>query len=233
MASSCSRPPSEDGMGSWAKRSSSSRRGTAAGYQRGASPVSAGRVAENRQQRQVSVMRTPRLPAAALAALLLLGVGCAPDIQVETEKVEDFDFSSVKTWAWVTDEPIMIKAGGGNEAIRTERNEKRIREAIEVAIGGKGYTKVDRTEADLLVAFSLGADMRYRLSGGGASYDLAAAGASEKQTKGAVTVYVFDKASNEKVWQGTVSKWVRQEGETDETLQMGAKKLFEPFPAAK
>lgn len=177
-------------------------------------------------------MRTPRLSTAALAAVLLLGVGCAPDLQVETEQVESFDFSSVNTWAWVTDEPIMIKAGDGNQAIRTERNEMRIREAIELAIGGKGYTKVDRSQAGLLVAFSLGTDMRYRLSGGGASYDLAASGASQKQTKGAVTVYVFDKATNDKVWQGTVSKWVRQEGETDETLKMGARKLFESFPAA-
>ncbi len=177
-------------------------------------------------------MRTPRLAAAALSCLFVLGVACAPELEIETEQVEDYDFSSVKSWAWVTDEPVMIKAGGGNEAIRTDRNEQRIRSAIELALGNKGYAMVERSQADLLVAFSLGADMRYRLSGGGASYDLAAAGPSEKQTKGTVTVYVFDRATSNKVWQGSVSKWVHQEGETDDTLKLGARKLFEQFPTA-
>ncbi len=179
-------------------------------------------------------MTRSRRISLALAAVLLTA-GCAPELQIDIDQVEGHDFSSAHSYAWVTDDPVMIKAGGGNEAIRTDRNEARIRQAVELALGDKGYAMVSREEADLLIAFSLGADMHYRIQGGqtgGATYDLLASGPSVKQTKGTVTVYVFDRATATKVWQGSVSKWVRQEGETDETLQKGARALFERFPDA-
>ena len=93
---------------------------------------------------------------------------------------------------------MLIQPGTDNERIRNVDNEKRIRAAIERELEAKGLRKATGAEADLIVAFTVGTQVRYRIQGGD-NYDIVTDPAAS-YTRGVLNVYLFDRASQEQIW---------------------------------
>ncbi len=172
-----------------------------------------------------STMRSALLSVALLAPL---AVGCASSTPV-VEKDDAYDFSAVSTYAWVTDEPIMITFGDDQPTVRTKDNELKIRAAIERELGTRGMAKVEADAAQLLVAFSVGTRMRYRLEGGDRSSSVTD-GPGDKQTKGTLNIYLLDREADKEVWHGSTSKWLEKGDDADVVINEAVGKIMSVFP---
>ena len=169
--------------------------------------------------------------SALLSTILLASVavvGCASSTPV-VEKDDSFDFAAVSTYAWVTDEPVMIAFGEDQPNVRTKENELRVRAAIERELAARGIEKSDAAEAQLLVAFSVGTRMRYRLEGGDRTSNFTD-GPGDKQTKGTLNIYLLDQETDREIWHGSTSKWLRKSEDPEEVINAAVAKIMAVFP---
>jgi hypothetical protein len=163
---------------------------------------------------------------AMLAGLAAAGpLACASTVQVSERA--DFDFSSSRTYAWITDEPVLIQFGKPQPNVRTRANEALIRDAVDRELAAKGYTKVEHDDADLLVAFSVGVLMRYRVEG--VSLGDAPGG---RQTKGTLNLYFLDRKSAREVWHAYVSRWLSKSDDPKAVADGAVGRILAEFPAA-
>lgn len=171
--------------------------------------------------------RLPGLTTLALVAGLAAptALGCAP--KVEQSELPSFDFSSSRTYAWVTDDLILIEFGDPQPNVRKESNEILIREAMDRELAAKGYTKVGHDEADLLVAFSVGVRMRYRVEG----VDLGGQ-PGDPQTKGTLNIYALDRETTREVWHAYMSKWLSKADDPKTVIDNAVNQILAQFPAA-
>ena len=164
---------------------------------------------------------------AALLGAVALTLGCATS-KVYTEVDAGYDTSAAKSYAWVTEDLILIQFGKNQPNLRTDKNELLVRSAMERELEGKGLAKVDKTEADLLVAFSVGATIRYRVEGNdGGTVDLA--GPGQKQTKGTLNIYVLDAKTKEEVWHGWTSKWLSKNDDPAAVADAAVHKIMSEY----
>ena len=154
--------------------------------------------------------------------------GCASSAPV-VEKTEGYDFAAVSTFAWVTDEPVLITFGEDQPNVRTKENELRVRAAIERELAARGLEKVDAAEAGVLVAFSVGTRMRYRLEGGDRTSNFTE-GPGDKQTRGTLNIYLLDRESDKEVWHGSVSRWLKKTDDPDAIVNDAVGKIMARFP---
>lgn len=88
--------------------------------------------------------------------VLLVGAGCASRIKVATDFDPNFDFSQVRSFAWLDD-----RSGvEGDRADVSSLLDQRIRSAIEADLLGKGLALADQTSADVLVSYHLGVEQK-------------------------------------------------------------------------
>ena len=167
--------------------------------------------------------------AAFVLALAAPLAGCAPQLRVEVESADGIDFRQYETYRWVTDDLVLIQAGSGEPAIRTLENEKRIRKAVERELAKKGLRKVEGDEADLAIAFTVGTKVRYKLSGAGGQ-DLDILGEGDSVTRGTLTIYVFDRASQRQVWSAWTKKDLERGTDPDEVIDRAVAVLLREFP---
>ncbi len=86
-------------------------------------------------------------------ALLVLG-SCSSVLKPESgaKKNPDVDFASYKTFAWISDEPMI-----SGPVRMLDRSKDRVERAIVAALVSKGYTFIDNPEiADFTVGWTLG-----------------------------------------------------------------------------
>ena len=169
--------------------------------------------------------------SALLSTLLLVSVGplgCAASAPM-VEKDDAYDFAAVATYAWVTDEPVLITFGEDQPNVRTKDNELRIRAAIERELSARGMEKVEADGAAVLVAFSVGTRMRYRLEGGDRTSNFTE-GPGEKQTEGTLNIYLLDRATDKEVWHGSVTKWLDKSEDADAVVNEAVGKIMARFP---
>ncbi|MGH1341820.1 MAG: DUF4136 domain-containing protein [Nannocystales bacterium] len=168
----------------------------------------------------------------ALLSTVLLATagitGCASSAPA-VEKDDGFDFAAVSTYAWVTDEPVLITFGDDQPNVRTKENELRIRAAVERELAARGLEKSDASEARLLVAFSVGTRMRYRLEGGDRTSNFTD-GPGQKQTQGTLNIYLLDRETDREVWHGSMSKWLRKTDDPDAIINGAVGKIMSVFP---
>src|SRR5690349_13076830 len=105
--------------------------------------------------------RTRMFAVAALSCLLT--TACATAVHHETTACSAV--SAPHTFAWLTEDPVLIQLGERHPAVRTEDNEQRLRSAIDRELEARGYTRVAKGDAELHVAFSVETQRRYRLEG--------------------------------------------------------------------
>jgi hypothetical protein len=172
-------------------------------------------------------------------ALALLGVGlllasaaCAPAVQAE--RTANYDFAAATTFAWITEDLVLIELGEPQPTVRTKDNERLVRAAIERELAARGMTKVPHDQATLLVSFSVGVRVRYRVEGGeGTSPGINSLGSpSEPQTKGTLNIYLLDRAQQQEVWHGSTSKWLRKSDDPEAVINEAVRKVMAVYPNA-
>lgn len=156
-----------------------------------------------------------------------VAVGCASTAPI-VEQDAGFDFAAVKTYAWVTDEPVLITFGEDQPSIRTKDNELLVRAAVERELSARGMEKVDAASADALIAFSVGVRMRYRIEGGDRTSF--ADGPGTKQTKGTLNIYVLNHETDEEVWHGSVSEWLKKSDDAEVVVNEAVAKIMSRYP---
>jgi hypothetical protein len=162
------------------------------------------------------------------AGLLLTSAACAP--QVIAERTAGYDFAAASTYAWITDDLVLIELGEPQPNVRTKDNESRIRAAIERELAARGMTKVPHDQATLLVSFSVGVRVRYRVEGGEGTGMNALGSPSDPQTKGTLNIYLLDRAQQHEVWHGSTSKWLRKSDDPDAVINETVAKIMAVYP---
>ena len=93
-----------------------------------------------------------------LAPLLL--AACQAGLPAEHEYDPAADFSAYQSWAWLSDEPLIVTQTGATQVDPSINPllEQRLRVSVARVLAAKGYRHAERREqADLLVSFSLSA----------------------------------------------------------------------------
>lgn len=163
--------------------------------------------------------RTPIL----LAGVALL-VGCS-SIEVVTEHDRDVDFEQYRSYCWAEAPAESARSG---DLVRADR---RVRELVDRALAGKGFTRRDAAPADLVVSHELTAklerlletDMRRRPSG---TLDLL----NTEVTLGKLVLSFVDPKRDKTVWRSEASDVIdrtkTREGEGDlEPVGAGLREL--------
>jgi hypothetical protein len=168
----------------------------------------------------------------AVLALVLPAplAGCAKQLKAEAEYAEGTDFSKYQTYRWITDDLVLIQSGSGDPAIRTLDNEKRIRAAVERGLAAKGLKKVDSEDAQLVIAFTVGTKIHYKLQGGGSSDLDLITGDSASVTRGKLTLYVFDHATQRQIWSASTKKNLEPGTDPDTVINEAVAVLLSKFP---
>ncbi|MEM7155524.1 MAG: DUF4136 domain-containing protein [Myxococcota bacterium] len=166
-----------------------------------------------------------------LAGGVLLLAGCA-STQLKAERAPDYELESAKTYAWITDELVLIGFGEGNETVRTKDNETLIRAAIDRELAAKGLTLVSAEEAELLVAFSVGLRTRYRLEGGPGTA-VTMDGPGETQTEGTLNVYLADRVGGREVWHGWATKRLNKGDDPKVVIDTAVSGILGIFPGTR
>lgn len=166
---------------------------------------------------------------AALSLVLFVPVACTKQLKAETQYVEGTDFSTYQTYRWISDDLVLIQAGSGDPRIRTIENETRIRAAVERQLEAKGLRKVDSEDAQLILAFTVGTKVRYKLEGGGTDLDIIT-GEGASVTRGTLTLYMFDHASQTQIWSAWTKKDLEPGTDPDAVINTAVAVLLSELP---
>lgn len=159
------------------------------------------------------IFRLRRLRAFPLLAALALPA-CVT-MQAGSDFYPAADFSDYRTYSWVSDSPL-IQSESQRVAV-SPLDLRRIREAIERELDGKGFTLLDEPDtADFALSFTVGARDLISMS----DYPEAYRGSWRwgapyywpnvdvyMYTEGMLAIDVFDNTTSEPVWHG----WARKE----------------------
>ena len=182
----------------------------------------------------VPVLSRRRALGAIAAGLLVLG-GCA-GTKVRAERYPGFDLESAKTYAWITDDLVLIDFGEAQPRERTKENEQLIRAAVDRELVARGFELVAAEEADVLVAFSVGLRTRYRLEGGPGTA-ISMDGPGETQTEGTLNVYLIDRVGSDhevfrEVWHGWATKPLDPSDDAKTVIDQAVSRIMAVYPGA-
>ena len=179
------------------------------------------------QLRRVSMIGRGFVGACSLVAMLTMGCAAA----VHHDVTACSDVAAMRTYAWITDDPVLIQLGDRQPAVRTQANEQRLRAAIDDALARRGFTRVAREDADLHVAFSVGTRTRYRLEGSSNSW-VGGLVPGEKQTKGTLHIYLLQPDGGSEIWHGWTSQWLAKDDDADVVVHDAVTRIAKELPAA-
>jgi hypothetical protein len=179
----------------------------------------------------ISVSRRGALRSLGAAFVVAALTACAPKIRAE--RVASYPLEAKTSYAWVTEEPVLIMLGDPQPNVRTPANEALLREAIDRELAARGLEHVPQDQADLLVAFSVGTTMRYRLEGGDPNKSMGGIQPGTKQTKGTLNIYLFDRATAHEVWRGSTSKWLSKSEDPADVANTAVAAVMAAYPGAK
>lgn len=183
-----------------------------------------------------NVHRLIKLASAAAAALAL----CAcSSLTVESDFNAVTDFSSYKSFAFISDTPLLT----AQKARISPLFEGRVMRAVEDALSAKGFEFVDdRMNADFAVSFSIGARDELRVTSYPSQYRSPAAwtwGAPyhtevdvRNYTEGTLAIDIFDVESREPVWHGWAVKTISTADRRNPTpvINDAVEAILEDFP---
>ena len=194
----------------------------------------------------------------ALSLLLVLSISaCATSLKSSVDVADHAEFGELKTYAWITDQPLFTSNATSPDVVNP-LNEQRIRTAVEEQLENKGYQKVSIDQADFVVAFTLGARDRVRVTqyynDFGYNYYGYHRGFSpfsrfgrfnrfghgingfgpsvsvQTFTEGTLVVDIFDNTENEAIWHGSASKRLSRDNGTLELIDEAVTALMAEFP---
>ena len=107
------------------------------------------------------------------------------------------DFKSFRTWAWISDDPILGSQAvvSGSVVPLNPVLESWIRSAAEQTLEERGWQQAPQEEADLIATFGVGGRDTQQSSGYGY-------GSQVTRTRGSLSITIFDAQSKRGVWNG-------------------------------
>ena len=187
-----------------------------------------------------------KYPAAGTGLVLLLAgllAGCAGTLPVRTDYDKQAEFSSFHTYAWISDDPMIIAAGGSPEISPLTR--QRIMTAINSELQAKGYRMAaNRDQADFVVAFTVGTRDRIDLN----AYPLTYRGSwywrhtfwdydfrTQTYQEGMLSIDIFDQRTRKPVWHGYTHKRISGSDRDNPApvIQKAVAAILEKFPPQK
>ena len=183
-----------------------------------------------------------RLPLMALGASMAMLLPACTNIRVVHDSDPEADFAGYRTWAWITEEPLIgPKAGEVPVSYVSPLDEKRIRRAVETTLSAKGYLKENAEESDLIVSFTIGTQEKtkvYSTPSAGYYDDYGYGGwyggsdvRIRRYTEGTLSVQFYDRRSKNAVWVGWGSKRVSKSDDSEKVIKEAVTKILEAFPS--
>jgi len=182
-----------------------------------------------------------------ILSIAIFTAGCGPSIKAQYDSDPKAEFSAFKTWAWISDNPMVISKSSGKTI--NPLWEGRIKEEITAGLEGRGFSQVnDPDKADFTVSFSLGSRdgvsaQSYPTTygsvgggwGGGRYYGVGVSSQTEVRsyTEGTLAIDVFDVGSKQPVWHGWASKKFYSERSPDEqqqNMKLAVSEILNNFP---
>lgn len=184
-----------------------------------------------------------------LAALLTLTLGaCASGFTATYDSDPAHDFSGYKTFAWISENPMII---GQTDRMPNPLLESKIMSAVESGLVAKGFSKVDDPEAaDFALSFTIGSREEIKVSSypssyagygyprgwgwGGPYYGMSMGTETQvrQYQKGMLALDVFDVKEKRPVYHAVATKSITDSDrkKTDETVQSAANAVLQGFP---
>ena len=152
--------------------------------------------------------------AITLLGLLILNAACS-SIQTESDYNADANFSSYKTFAFISDKPLVM----AQSAPVNPLFEGRAMTAVREQLTSKGFQFVEnREEADFVVSFTIGARDKIRVNNYPTNYRGGVGGWGSpyyynnvdvrNYTEGTLAVDIFDVGQRSPVWHGWAVKTI-------------------------
>lgn len=183
-----------------------------------------------------------------LAALSIMACTTTPMVFTDSDPAQSFD--AYQTFAWISDDPMIVTGDRGPNPIVAAS----LKDAIEDALAAKGYKQVaDPDEADFVVAYTVGArdkiDIRERevvdyygphwrwgYDYFGMSYPRGfpqTQVTTRQYAEGSLAIDIFDTRLKSPVWHGSASKRLSREemqGRGVESSRAAAQTILADFP---
>jgi hypothetical protein len=190
--------------------------------------------------------RRPSAPGRRVGALVswvLVLAACASPIHTSHDSDPEADFGRYRSWAWISEQPLIEPTPGVGNTYVSPLDDKRIRRAVESQLAGKGYRSTTLDEADLVVSFTIGSEQKVKVSdtpgmstvytrgyGYGSWYGTSPVSV-RTYTEGTLALQFFERESQSAVWVGWASKRLSQQDESEEVLDRAVSMILEPFPS--
>ncbi len=187
-----------------------------------------------------------RLLCTAFSCALL--TGCATGFKATHDHDSAHDFAGYQTFAWLSENPMKV---GPSVRSPNPLLQPRIMNAVEVALGDKGYRLVNEPKkADFVLSFTVGSREKIRVDsypsmsmgyatgypghwGWGAAYHCCASDTKVREyTTGILAIDVFDVKERRPVWHGAASKNINEKDRKnmDQTVTAAVDAILAGFP---
>lgn len=179
----------------------------------------------------------------AMALLIFITAGCS-QVQTGSKIDSTTDFSTLKTFGWLHD----VDKEAEDVRLNDPQVRQTVRTAIEQSLSAKGYERVDRQQANFLVAW-FGAiekkikkeniDHFYAPYGYGTLYrdpvlNTESPRKIQEYEEGTIIIDIVDPQNRRLIWRGSGSGRIAED-QPEQTalrnLNRSVKKILDPFPA--
>ena len=174
----------------------------------------------------------------AVAAVELLGMGGCSSMKVETDWSPEASFTDLHSYSWMLPptEEIPDTRRARREAERRSEIERRLFDAVNRELAGKGYQLVSE-DPDFLVAYFAAAQNAVEVTTivsywGYASPWIMTHGDTRYYREGALILDVVDPTKNEVIWRGVASAQVDDPAidEVEKKVNEAVQKILSKFP---
>ena len=191
-------------------------------------------------------MAIHRVYSFAMLLIALNLAACASGFKATYDSDPSHDFSGYKTYAWISDNPMIV---GATNRIPNPLLEPRIMAAVEDGMTTRGYTKVDDPEAaDFVLSFTVGSREEIKVSSypstyagygyprswrwGAPYYGMGTETEVRQYQKGMLALDVFDVKERRPVWHAVATKTITESDrkKLDETVQAAVDAVLQAFP---
>ncbi len=195
-------------------------------------------------------MNTKRKLWSGLASFVFLLTGCASTAHIE--KDETTDFSTYKTFAWVTNDNVKEKNNNHKESLA----EQRLKQAVGIELEKSAQWKETKKNPDILLSYDVLVERGvkqhenpvysvpysrliynpYRRRYFSIYYPSRFVGYERDERpikEGTVTISMVDAKTNKTVWQGWTTDEVNNRNLTSKEIQVAVRSIFKKFDIAK
>ena len=159
---------------------------------------------------------------AAASLALVFAAGCAIKSHIDYDP--DVDFAKYETFAEAPLPDIKPKALVGYSDITG----RRIQGEITKALQAKGYEKVSKSKADMVVAFSVSGEPRAEIVGGGPGWY--GNTYTQHYVEGHLVINLYDAKSKQLVWHGWVNDRI-YDAQDGKRVPEAVEAIMKKFPA--